>query len=95
MSRDVRIEEFEKIAGPIGGSYDEDTWMARFGIFCLGWDNGEKHCQFSPTGDNHHNAALCPHCGEPLREAIELLKRVKNGDSDEEEISKFLEGFSR
>lgn len=26
--------------------------------------------QFSPTGDNHHNAALCPYCGAPLRKAL-------------------------
>jgi hypothetical protein len=25
-----------------------------------------KLVQFSPIGDNHHNAAECPHCGDPL-----------------------------
>ncbi len=27
--------------------------------------------KFRPLGDNHHNAALCPHCGEPLRKALD------------------------
>ena len=33
--------------------------------------------QFSPSGDNHHNAALCPHCGEPLRKALAEIERLE------------------
>jgi len=33
--------------------------------------------RFSPSGDNHHNAALCPHCGEPLRKALEKIAKLE------------------
>lgn len=33
--------------------------------------------QFEPSGDNHHNAALCPYCGEPLRQALAEIERLK------------------
>ena len=37
-----------------------------------------KDIQFSPSGDNHHNAAMCPHCGDPVRKLqVELDKSVK------------------
>lgn len=35
--------------------------------------------RFMPMGDNHHNAAACPYCGDPLRAArsrIEALERI-------------------
>lgn len=35
-----------------------------------------RDLQFRPTGDNHHNAALCPHCGEPLRKALAEIERL-------------------
>lgn len=27
--------------------------------------------KFSPLGDNHHNAAACPHCGDLLGKAVD------------------------
>lgn len=27
-----------------------------------GYERGRQDFQFSPSGDNHHNAALCPYC---------------------------------
>jgi hypothetical protein len=27
-----------------------------------GYERGRRDFQFQPEGDNHHNAALCPHC---------------------------------
>jgi hypothetical protein len=27
-----------------------------------GYERGRRDFQFSPEGDNHHNAALCPYC---------------------------------
>jgi hypothetical protein len=29
-----------------------------------------KALRFSPVGDNHHNAAECPYCGDPLRHEL-------------------------
>lgn len=45
-----------------------------------------RDVQFSPIGDNHHNAALCPHCGEPLRKAmaeIEMLRGAVQSHANE------------
>jgi len=36
-----------------------------------------RSAQFEPSGDNHHNAAMCPHCGEQLRKALEENARLK------------------
>jgi len=33
--------------------------------------------RFAPMGDNHHNAALCPHCGEPLRKALARVAELE------------------
>ncbi len=45
--------------------------------------------RFSPVGDNHHNAALCPHCGAPLRKALgrikELEAELENANADRDE----------
>jgi len=30
--------------------------------------------RFAPLGDNHHNAAICPHCGNLLGKAKEVLR---------------------
>lgn len=37
-----------------------------------------KEQSFRPLGDNHHNAALCPHCGEPLRKATDEIDRLRD-----------------
>lgn len=34
--------------------------------------------RFAPMGDNHHNAALCPYCGEPLRRLVADLRDAIN-----------------
>lgn len=33
--------------------------------------------QFSPTGDNHHNAWLCPHCNPGTESPLSLTKRIE------------------
>ena len=33
--------------------------------------NEARAARFAPMGDNHHNAAQCPYCGDPLRAALE------------------------
>lgn len=89
MSKDdstKKIDAFTEFVGEIGENYDEDKWFMNLGVFGLGWDKAKEDAakeiekarvlQFSPTGDNHHNAALCPHCGEPLREAARLLRSI-------------------
>jgi hypothetical protein len=47
--------------------------------------------QFSPTGDNHHNAALCPYCGEPLAKALAerdaLAARVEGLEAERARIA--------
>jgi FtsZ-binding cell division protein ZapB len=43
-----------------------------------------RNLQFEPSGDNHHNAALCPYCGEPLRKALAEVERLK---AENEELS--------
>jgi hypothetical protein len=37
-----------------------------------------QEVSFRPLGDNHHNAALCPYCGEPLRKATDELARLRD-----------------
>ena len=100
-----KIGHFKEIFGGIGETYQEEDWMCRLGVFGMGWDKGVKSCekevekarilQFGPTGDNHHNAALCPHCGEPLRKAVELIRALVESDSasDQAEALKFLKNF--
>ena len=95
MSDEGQIEAFEKIVGPIGGTYGEEEWHCRFGVFCMGWKKASELAarevekarilQFSPTGDNHHNAALCPHCGEPLREAVDIMRKMLESDGHYQE----------
>ncbi len=36
-----------------------------------------KEARYAPMGDNHHNAALCPHCGAPLREAQKRIAELE------------------
>jgi hypothetical protein len=38
-------------------------------------ERGRLQGQFSPLGDNHHNAAACPHCGDLLTKAEERGRR--------------------
>jgi len=105
-----KIETFIEMVGKIDETYDEEAWHCRLGFFGMGWDKGVKSCekevekarilQFSPTGDNHHNAALCPHCGEPLRKAVELIRALVESGSAADQAEartkalKFLKDFS-
>jgi hypothetical protein len=34
-----------------------------------GYERGRRDFQFQPSGDNHHNAALCPYCSPPAERA--------------------------
>lgn len=43
-------------------------------------DHERAMARFAPIGDNHHNAALCPHCGEPLRKALARIEVLEHGD---------------
>lgn len=38
-------------------------------------ERGRLQGQFSPIGDNHHNAAACPYCGDLLTRAEERGRR--------------------
>jgi len=44
-----------------------------------------KQLAFSPLGDNHHNALLCPHCNP---NGLVLAIPVKPGESDPVEKTK-------
>ena len=89
-----KVDAFIKMVGDIGENYEEEDWHCRLGVFGMGWDKGVESMakevekarilQFSPTGDNHHNAALCPHCGQPLQEAVDIMKRMLEGESMDE-----------
>ena len=42
-----------------------------------------RDLQFSPSGDNHHNAALCPHCGDPVRK---LQAKLTEAEAERETL---------
>ena len=65
------------------GGDPEDPDHAGLRLYREAADEIERlgQCQFEPSGDNHHNAALCPHCGEPLRKALAEIERLRGENS--------------
>ena len=43
----------------------------------LAENNTLRDVQFSPSGDNHHNAAMCPHCGDPVRKLQAEIEKLE------------------
>lgn len=65
-----RIAEYEeRHYGPISPGYAGPSKGAEVDAIARMIDEE----RFQPLGDNHHNAAECPYCGDPLRAALDKI----------------------
>jgi hypothetical protein len=76
--RPVRSEYLPNMAGD-----------RQYEVDCLKWDIATarqeaeelreevRRYKYNPLGDNHHDAATCPHCGDPVRDLQRRLEEAK------------------